>query len=481
MRDCVIWRPGEGPAQYQSEVAADLPIKRRVCVRSPHGVGKTAVVALIILWFALTNDGDTDWKVPITASAWRQLTKFLFPEVHKWSRKLRWDLIGRQPFNERLELQELNLKLDTGEAFCLASDNSALIEGAHADRILYVFDEAKEIPTETWDSAEGAFSSGDCYWLAVSTPGEPVGRFYDIQSRKAGYEDWAARHVTVDEAISAGRMNQDWVDRRLRQWGEKSAAYQNRVAGNFASSEADGVIPLRWVELAVERWYVWHDEHPELQFTCVGADIARSGDDATVLALRYGMVISDLRRTVLEDTMQTTGRIKGILDARGGYVVVDVIGIGAGVVDRLAEQNCSVRAFNASEHTDAKDSTHELGFVNLRAAGWWHVRELLDPANGWNVALPPDDTDDVLGSNLTGDLVSVHWKVVSGGKIQVEAKEDIKERIGRSTDDGDAVVMAFWEGPQPGVDQWINALKKANASKGLRPKALYGQPSGKFA
>jgi hypothetical protein len=439
-------------------------------VRSPHGVGKTAVVALIILWFALVNDGDYDWKVPITASAWRQLTKFLFPEVHKWARRLRWDVIGRQPFDERLELQELNLKLDTGEAFCLASDNSALIEGAHAERMLYVFDESKEIPVDTWDSAEGAFSAGDCYWLAVSTPGEPAGRFYDIQSRKNGYEDWSVRHITLAEVIAAGRLNQEWANFRIKQWGEQSAAYQNRVLGNFASSEKDGVIPLSWVEKANEEWYAQQDHNfAGLQFTCVGSDIARSGEDATSLALRYEFVIKELRKMHLEDTMQTTGRIKGILDAYGGYAVVDVIGIGAGVFDRLREQHCNVVAFNAAEKTDALDSTHELGFANLRAAAWWHMRELLDPANGFHVALPPDeDQGDALATNLTGDLTSVHWKEQSGGKIIMESKDDIKERIGRSTDDGDGVVMAFWEGSQPSIDKWIEALKKSNAERAAR-------------
>ena len=75
---------------------------------------------------------------------------------------------------------------------------------------------------------------------------------------------------------------------------------------------------------------------------------------------------------------------------------------------------------------------------------------------------------------LIGDLVAVHWKDQSGGKILVEPKADIKERIGRSTDYGDAVVMAFWEGAQPGIDQWIQALKKVNAAAAGRRRAYTG-------
>lgn len=455
VRDCFVWKQGEGATPYQNDIMEKLVEHRRISVRGPHGLGKTALVAWLVHWFALTNDGITDWKIPITASAWRQLTKFAMPEIHKWSRRLNWAAVGRLPYNPRLELTQRQLRLKTGEAFALASDNSTMIEGAHASKILYIFDESKEIPVATWDSAEGAFSIGDTYWLSVSTPGEPVGRFYDIQARRPGYEDWFVRHVTKQEAIDAGRMSLEWAESRRKQWGENSAVYQNRVEGEFASSEADGVIPLTWVERANERWEAWNDADPkpELPFYGLGADIARSGEDKTVLALRYGDVITELRVTVKEDTMQTTGRIKGILDAHGGKALVDVIGIGAGVVDRLREMKYSVVPFNASEHTDYTDSAGELGFVNCRSAAWWHLREMLDPANEHEIALPPDDL-------LTGDLVSPRWKVTSGGKIQVEGKDDIKVRIGRSTDYGDAVVMAFFDNNFLSLRSWTDALKR---------------------
>jgi len=119
---------------------------------------------------------------------------------------------------------------------------------------------------------------------------------------------------------------------------------------------------------------------------------------------------------------------------------VDVIGIGAGVVDRLVEQDFPVEPFNASERTVRTDESGELGFTNKRSAAWWNLRELLDPDSQWDpISLPPDD-------NLIGDLTSPLWKVTSGGKIQLESKDDIKKRLNRSTDDGDAVVMAFWPG-----------------------------------
>jgi len=92
------------------------------------------------------------------------------------------------------------------------------------------------------------------------------------------------------------------------------------------------------------------------------------------------------------------------------------------------------------ERTEARDRSGELGFANKRSAAWWAMRELLDPAADSVIALPPDDL-------LTGDLTAPHWRVMSGGHIQVEGKDEIRKRLGRSTDDGDAVVMAFWRKP----------------------------------
>lgn len=465
IRDCFIWRPGEHPTDYQLEAAEKLELHGRLSLRGPHGLGKTAVVSWLVLWFSLVNDGYTDWKIPITASAWRQLTKFAWPEIHKWSKKINWGMIGREPFKVRYELLDLNLKLSTGEAFAMASDNPALIEGAHATRLLYVFDESKEIPDGTWDAAEGAFSTGDAKWLSVSTPGEPNGRFFEIQSRKKGHEDWYAMHVTREMVIAAGRMNPDWAAKKKDLWGEKSAQYQNRVEGNFATSEEDSVIPLTWIEKANARWLEWKDSGlpPDEPFTSLGVDVARSGEDRTVLAKRYGSLISELQSHHLEDTMETTGRVVAILQHLKGKAIVDVIGVGAGVVDRLKELRYDVEAFNASVATDFMDQSGEWGFKNLRSAAWWHMRELLDPDNGWDIALPPDDPNNEF-ANLTADLTTPKWKVMSNGIIQVESKDDIKKRLGHSTDCGDAVIMAFWE-YGASLSDWNNALHRDNGKE----------------
>lgn len=443
VNDCIVWGPKDrGPADYQEDVLRLLGDHKRVSVRGPHGLGKTTLAAWILLWFALTRDG-LDWKIPTTASAWRQLTKFLWPEIRKWAGRVNWEKVGRPALLDGKELLRESLKLSTGEAFALASNQPALIEGAHADHILYVFDEAKAIPAETWDAAEGAMSTGDARWVCISTPGEPSGRFFEIQTRRPGYEDWAARRVTVEQAIAAGRITREWANARRTQWGEDSPMYRNRVLGEFAESGQDSIIPLAWIEAANERWHAAR-EAALPPFTGVGVDVARYGDDDSVMALRYGRVIAELRRTSRRSTMETTGQVVGILDALGGYASVDVIGIGAGVVDRLRELGKNVVAFNASSRSKLRDVSGELGFLNRRAAGWWNLREMLDPERGYDLALPPDDM-------LTGDLTAPRWSLGSGGAIRIEDKDEIKKRLGRSPDAGEAVMQIFCP-PEP-VDE----------------------------
>jgi hypothetical protein len=169
-----------------------------------------------------------------------------------------------------------------------------------------------------------------------------------------------------------------------------------------------------------------------------GADIARFGEDETCFATRQGDLIIKVERIGKQDTMTTANMLVAKLQHTQSTASVDVIGVGAGVVDRLRELNQSVNAFNASAKTTMTDATGEFTFNNVRSAAWWNLRELLDPARGATLALPPDD-------NLKTDLTTPRWRPAAGAKLIVEPKEDIVKRLGRSPDTGDAVVIACWE------------------------------------
>ncbi len=462
--DCIAWKDGDSPTDYQLEILRAIPEKKRVCVRGPHGLGKTALSAWLVLWFALTRDGE-DWKMPTTAGAWRQLTKFLWPEIHKWARRLKWDVIGRVPFDERLELQTLGLKLSTGEAFAVASNKPDLIEGAHADCLFYLYDESKAIGDDTFDAAEGAFSNAgentmnEAFAAAFSTPGEPQGRFYDIQSRKAGFEDWWPRAVSLEETVAAGRVARDWAMQRGRQWGADSTLYIRRVLGNFASDDESGVVPLSWVEAAQERWQDWVEAGKIGELEALGIDVG-GGGDPSVLAKLFRINeperLPEVRRAVDELEYDRSGDPLAIGSIASRTLnkfpalrtVVDVIGLGAGTASELRRSFSRILGFVAGGKvpTDARgneltDKSGDMLFADARSWAWWTMREMLDPqyAEGW--ALPPDD-------RLTGDLTAPKWREWGKGRVRVESKEDIRKRLKRSTDAADAVIQMLYDEPK---------------------------------
>jgi len=124
------------------------------------------------------------------------------------------------------------------------------------------------------------------------------------------------------------------------------------------------------------------------------------------------------------------------LEQSDAPVGVDVIGVGASAYDALKVVHKNTFPINNGSKSDATDKTRRYGFTNLRAESYWKLREALDPASGEDIALPPS-------RELRVDLCAPRYKAL-GGKYQLESKEDIKKRTGRSPDYGDAVVMAWY-------------------------------------
>jgi hypothetical protein len=450
-RDCLEWPKGAaGLAPYQQEVLQALVKHKRATAVGPHGLGKTALMAIVVHWFALTRDG-LDWKLPMTASVWRQLAEFLLPEIHKWARRIKWDVVGRSPYAEKTELLDLALNLKTGSAFALASDKPSAIEGAHADHILYLFDEAKAIPTETFVAAEGAFSTpGEVMALAVSTPGDNIGRFWEIHSFRDRFSAWWARAVTLEECVSAGRITRSWADQMARELGEDHPEYVRRVLGRFSMADsAEGVIPRRWVRMAQARHMVLMQDIaerkrmlPPLSVLSVDVGGEDKTGDATVLVERRHNVVMPLDVFYGVDPMRVADLVRSRQTKEKALsIVVDANGIGAGVVARLRQLGVECVPWQAGGgppkvRKTLADSTKLLGFENRRAWAWWKVREMLDPTNGSAIALPPD-------KELEDELCAPNWDSTLSDNIKIESKRSIRSRLGRSTDRADAVVMAL--------------------------------------
>ena len=448
VNDCVVFPDGEALADYQEAELAKLGELRRVAVRGPRGSGKTMPAALAFWWFACTSElMGVDWKIPTTAGSWDQIRLYLWPEIHKWYRRINWQAVGLPRPRKGYELLTYQLKLNYGEGFGRATGDPDLIEGAHATRMLVIVDEGKAVPDGIWDSIEGFFANpGDHYVYALGTPGAAVGRFHDICLQRPGFENWTPIHITIDQAIAAGRVTQEWVDGLP--WTRDSVPFQTHVLAEFAGAE-DGVIPMSWIEAAMSRHAEGHEHthHPRI----LAADVADTGSDQTVFATRDEWCIWRVETIPDGSVIDHADKLANRADDYTRRVVIDSIGIGAGTLAAAKRQNLPAEGFVASEKTTRKDRESEFGFINKRAAAWWNLRELLDPDLGEPVSLPNDP-------ELLGDLSAPTWREMAGGRIGIESKDEIRKRLGRSTDVGDAVVMAFWEDQKsrrPSLEGWV--------------------------
>lgn len=214
------------------------------------------------------------------------------------------------------------------------------------------------------------------------------------------------------------------------------------LKGDFTAGAKDDefqVIPTDWIRAAQERWVEDDGERMET----VGIDVAQGGDDNTVMAPRW-------KGKKVRHWFDRLRKWKGVETPNGASVAGLFIqlqrhaaqanidmggGYGGSTYEKLNESEVSVYGFVPSEGASGRTADGRLGFRNKRAEATWRFRELLSPESEEKVALPPD-------AQLRADLASYRWKLVSGGIIQVEAKDEIRKRIGRSPDDGDAVIIA---------------------------------------
>ena len=215
--------------------------------------------------------------------------------------------------------------------------------------------------------------------------------------------------------------------------------------GDFAIGIGDHpwqVIPTAWIQLAHQRWEA--TGKPELPQHQLGVDVARGGQDKTVIAKRYGQWIAPLVKYPGKYTPDGPEVAAYVLREReaGASVSIDVVGVGASAYDFLVHAigAAAVDAVNNATKTDTTDASGQLQFTNTRAELYWLLREALDPAAGATLALPPD-------AELLADLTAAHYEIRLG-KIKVEEKEEIIKRLGRSPDCADAVVLAMYEKPQ---------------------------------
>jgi len=319
----------------------------------------------------------------------------------------------------------------------LSTDEPARFQGFHSANLLLVFDEAAGIDRSIWDVAEGQMAGAFACWLAIGNPIVPSGSFYDAAKGSL----WNTIPISCLDCpnVKSGKIiypklvTSQWVEDRQKEWGQASPLYQSKVLGQFPTTSEHGLIPLDWLLAAQQR--PANNVAANSDEKRIGVDVARSGDDGTVFLFREGSAVKDIEEYHNPNTMETVGKLIIFVDKHKvswKNVFVDVIGVGAGVVDRLKEQNRRVRAVNFG--SSAYDSKK---YANMRAECYWKVHEALNQ----DAAVPM--TFPARCDKLVSELAAIEWHVTSAGKIIVEPKEDIKKRLGRSPDHADALALTY--------------------------------------
>ena len=427
---------GEQPWDRQKEIMLSVRDNERTAVPSGFAVGKTWVAARIGLWFLFSFPRSL---VITTAPTWRQVENVLWAEIrhqHLTSKIL----LGADILRTQIKIA------DNWFAIGISTDEPARFQGFHAAHVLLIFDEASGVSREVWDAAEGQMAGAHARWLAIGNPIAPAGPFYDA----CGSELWKTMPISCLDSpnVRSGKVlypklvTKQWVEQRKKEWGEENPLYQSRVLGQFPTASEHGLIPLAWIMTANDRPLPDIPAEPEERR--IGVDVARSGADLTVFLLRDGSYVRDAESYAGLNTMESVGRLRLFAERHAvpwHQVYIDVIGIGAGVVDRLIEQGCGVEGVNFAE-----SACNSNRYANMRAEAYWNLRESLKPDAENPLIIP------VRFGKLCAELVGIEWTVTSAGKIIMEPKDKIKQRIGRSPNFADALSLTFAEkGVEPRI------------------------------
>jgi phage terminase large subunit len=430
------------PYPWQVDALNAAATRQRLSIRAGHGVGKTRLLAWLALWWMYTRKPN---KILVTANSQDQLRDVTWPEIKLAAADLPKALYEQYEWG----MERIALKAAPEQCFASArtatKDRPENLQGFHSKHTLILVEEASGIPDELFPVMLGALSTDDARLVMAANPTRLSGYFYD--SHHVLRERFATFRVNSEDVPHARGHIEDIVLR----FGKDSNAYRVRVQGEFPTQEDETVIPLILCEAAKAR-----KVEPKADYRVVwGVDVARFGNDRSALAKRRGNVQTEPVKFYRGmDTMQLAGRIMDEynkcwpLEDRPSEILVDVIGIGAGVVDRCAELGLPVRGINVGEAAAISDR-----YMRLRDELWFRARQWLEEKD---CKLADDDA-------LIGELVQPLYTFSSSGKIVVESKDDMKKRAIHSPDLADAWCLTFAGG--------LDKIEEDPSSKRYRKKA----------
>jgi phage terminase large subunit len=455
VRECL----GADPGEWQSTVSDDLSAGQRlIAIRSARGRGKTANVAWDILWWLLTRFPQ---KTVVTAPAASTIIDGLWPEVQMWANKLPAFLRGLiEITSDRIVMVGA-----PAESFVTAktarADRPEALQGIHSEHVLLIVDEASGVDEKPMEALSGSLAGDDRRMILIGNPTRTSGFFFDVFNHPEISAEWSLYQVSAlpvenpapnVKFFHCERPGDERFIRTMRaKYGEDSTAFRVHVLGEFPKADDDTVIPLHLVESARGR-----DVEPsKTADEYWGLDVARFGDDRSALVKRKGNALREPPKVWRGlDLMALAGRVKLEYDTAAEKpvaILVDVIGLGAGVLDRLRELKIPAIGINVSESPAMGDTYQNLrAELWFKAKTWFNARDCVISSSG--------DFDD-----LCAELVAPRYFYSGSGKLQIESKSDIKKRGLPSPDVADAFVLTL-------------AHEAATATHGFSFKSSWNKP-----
>jgi hypothetical protein len=430
----------KGPEPWQRDILERLgaglmttPEAVRAAVASGHGVGKSALVAWIVLW-ALSTLRDT--RGVVTANTEGQLRTKTWPELAKWyglCLNRSWFSYSATALASTLPGHDKTWRVD---AITWSENNTEAIAGLHnrGRRAFAIFDEASSIPDGVWETVEGALTDAgtELFWCVFGNPTRNAGRFRECFAGGRFAHRWQPLQI---DSRSVSMTSKAQIDEWVRDYGEDSDFIRVRVKGVFPRAGDLQFIDGERVEAAIARELVAGPEAPLV----MGVDIARQGSDQTVIRFRQGIDARSIPAVKFRvpDLMQVASRVLEQVERhRPDAVFVDATGIGWGVFDRLSQLGCrGLVAVDFGGRADRGDGgaggDARARYANKRSEMWGHLRD-------WcRTGCLPDDRE------LAADLTGVEYGYDAADALQLERKQDMRRRGLASPDDGDALALTF--------------------------------------
>lgn len=446
-------RLGEHLWSTQVRIAESVRDNRLTAVQSCHGTGKSFVASRLTAWW-LDTHAPGEAFVVTTAPTGDQVKAILWAEINKAFVKAEargTPLPGR--------INETDWKLGK---FLIAfgrkpSDyNPHAFQGIHAKHVLVILDEACGINKQFWTAANAIATGEYCRILAIGNPDDPGSHFAQVCARDRWNTIKISAHDTpnftgepVPDDLATMLVSRVYVEELAEEFGEESPTYMSKVLGQFPSDAEDGVVRLsKLMACTREPATAWTSDR--LSPVELGVDLGAGGDE-TCIRERRGPVAGREWRSREKDSDKVVDLVIQAIRAAGATrVKVDSIGIGWGVVGSLREKrkrglhDAEILGVNVSEA-----STQPEKFARMRSQIWWEVGRKLSEDGGWDLSRLDGADRDRLVSQLTAPKYSLD----ASGRIVVEKKDETKKRIGRSPDNADALLLAYYvsTAPRPGI------------------------------